>query len=134
MEEEFFSTIKLITGEEIVSKVCYFTDEDSLFLDHPMKVESVKQRKSGNTVEGFVLTEWIHATYDNSFILPMKHVVTMTELDKRIERYYLSYIETNSDDENSTNRVPTKQMKGRMGYLGSIKETKKLLEEIYKRS
>jgi hypothetical protein len=131
MEEEFYSTIKLVTGEELVSKVCYVNDEDCLFLDHPMKVETVKQKKSGQTIEGFILTEWIHATYDKSFILPMKNVVTMTELDKRIERYYLSFIE---GEDQSTGRVPVKDMKGRMGYLGSIQETKKILEEIYKKS
>ena len=30
MEEEFYATIKLVSGEELVSKVCYLTEEDKL--------------------------------------------------------------------------------------------------------
>ena len=44
MEEEFYATIKLSSGEEIVSKVCYMTDEDSLLLDNPFLVEKVTQK------------------------------------------------------------------------------------------
>lgn len=133
MEEEFYSTIKLITGEEIVSKVSYVADEDVLFLDNPMKVEPVKQRKNGHLVEGFHLTDWLLATYDKSFVLPMSSVLTMSELDSRIEKYYLKTI-TDSDTEDEPGRVPLTELKGRTGYLGSIQETKKVLEDIFKRS
>jgi hypothetical protein len=132
MEEEFYSIIKLITGEEIIAKVCYMNEEHSLLIENPMKVESVKQRRSGETVEGFVLTDWIHATYDKMFVISMDRVLTMSELDKRIERYYLSFI--NDDHENETGRIPASEFTQRMGYLGSIKETKQKLEDIFKRS
>ena len=44
MEEEFFSTIKLISGEEIVAKVSYIEEDQVLFLFKPMKVETVNKR------------------------------------------------------------------------------------------
>ena len=47
MEEEFFSTIKLISGEEIVAKVSYVEEDECLFLFKPMKVESIRQKKHG---------------------------------------------------------------------------------------
>ena len=135
MEEEFYSTIKLIGGEEIVAKVSYITEEESLFVFKPMKVEMVKTKKLGQMVEGFHLTEWIHATYDDSFIIPMERVVTMSELDPRIERYYLKVLDNNPENESEEpGRVPSEQLSNRMGYLGSINETKKALENIYKRS
>ena len=64
MEEEFYATIKLSSGEEIVSKVCYMTDEDSLVLDNPFLVEKVTQKRLGKVVEGFSLKEWISSSYD----------------------------------------------------------------------
>ena len=134
MEEEFYSTIKLITGEEIVSKVSYVEEDDVLFLDNPMKVEPIKQRKNGQLVEGFHLTDWLHATYDNSFVLPMSSVLTMSELDPRIERYYLKSISEEDINPDEPGRVPLSELKGRTGYLGSIQETKKVLEDIFKRS
>ena len=69
MEEEFYATIKLVSGEEIVSKVCYMTDEDSLLLDKPLLVDKVSQKKSGKIVEGFALREWIASTYDDMLLL-----------------------------------------------------------------
>ena len=44
MEEEFYSTIKLTSGEELISKVCYLPEEDSLLLDNPMLVEKHIQK------------------------------------------------------------------------------------------
>ena len=44
MEEEFYATVKLISGEEIVSKVCYLEDEDKVLLENPLQVENAKQR------------------------------------------------------------------------------------------
>lgn len=132
MEEEFFSTIKLITGEEIVAKVCYMEEEHSLLLENPKKVEPVKQRRNGETIDGFVLIDWIHSTYENMFVLSMDKVLTMSELDKRIERYYLASVKGDTEDEQG--RVPASKLNQRMGYLGSVNEMKKTLENIYKRS
>jgi|TARA_B100000073_G_scaffold299683_1_gene265724 hypothetical protein len=130
MEEEFYSTIKLVTGEEIVAKVCYMEEENSLLLENPKKVTEIKQRKNGETVDGFVLVDWIHSTYESMFVLPMERVLTMSELDKRIERYYLSIVE--GDDEEEIGKVQPSNLNQRMGYLGSVSEMKKTLEKIYK--
>ena len=40
MDEEFLATVKLITGEEIVAKVCYLEDEDKVLLENPLQVEN----------------------------------------------------------------------------------------------
>mgnify|MGYP002697873425 CR=1 FL=1 len=130
MEDEFYSTIKLVTGEEIVAKVCYMEEEHSLLLENPKKVTEIKQRKNGETVEGFVLVDWIHSTYENMFVLPMERVLTMSELDKRIERYYLSIVDGNNEED--IGKVKPSKLNQRMGYLGSVKEMKKTLEKIYK--
>ena len=47
MEEEFYSTIKLSTGEELVAKVCYLPEEDSLLVEKPMVVETHVSKKNG---------------------------------------------------------------------------------------
>jgi len=130
MEEEFFSTIKLITGEEIVAKVCYLPEENQLLVENPKKVMEVKQRRNGEIIDGFVLVDWIHSTYENMFVLPMERVLTMSELDKRIEKYYLSVL--NDTDEEDQGRVQPSHLNERMGYLGSVSEMKKKLEKIYK--
>lgn len=143
MEEEFFSTIKLSSGEEIIAKVCYLPDEDSLLVENPMLVEKLSQKKNGKSLEGFVLKDWIHSTYDSLFVIKMEQVITMTELDKRIESFYLNNLGNgpkeeslfeSEDDSNDPIKVRPNNFSKQMGYLGSVKETKKFLEEIYKKS
>jgi hypothetical protein len=132
MEEEFFSTIKLISGEELVAKVCYLEEENQLLLENPKKVEPIKQRRNGEMIEGFVLVDWIHSTYDNMFVLSMNQILTMSELDKRIERYYLSFINRKVEEKEDQGKVNSSEFNEKMGYLGSVSEMKKTLEKIYK--
>jgi hypothetical protein len=136
MEEEFYSTIKLISGEELIAKVCYLPEEDSLLLESPMVVEKLLQKRSGKSIEGFILKDWLHSTYDSIFVIKMKQVITMTELDKRIESFYLNNLKGNTPEESIDDSISIKpkEFSKQMGYLGSVKETKEFLEDIYKRS
>ena len=85
MEEDFIATIKIITGEELISKVSYMPDDDSLVLENPMEVTRIDHQKANVKVNGFALNEWIHSTFDHMFVLPKQHVITMTEIeDKKI--------------------------------------------------
>jgi hypothetical protein len=130
MEEEFYATIKLVSGEELVSKVCYLTDEDSLLLEQPLLVDKVTQKKSGRVIEGFSLREWIASTYDDMFIIEMSQVMTISELDKRIEAYYV--LSVNTPDEVTPDNK--NNLSKEMGYLGSVEETKKKLESLFNKS
>jgi hypothetical protein len=136
MEEEFYSTIKLSSGEEIIGKVCYLPDEDSLLIENPMIVEKLSQKKNGRIHQGFILKDWIHSTYDSLFVIKMKQVITMTELDKRIEVFYLNNLKDNTSEESIDDSINVKANKfsKQMGYLGSVKENKEFLEDIFKRS
>ena len=126
MEEEFFAAIKLTTGEELIAKVCYMNEEDTLLVDNPMVVKKIVQKKGGLAIEGFHLKEWMTATYDNLFIIKMNQVVTITELDKKIEVFYLQHLQQDDNPIQNIEKGLTRQM----GYLGSVQETKKLLENI----
>lgn len=126
MEEEFYATIKLVTGEELVSKVCYLTEEESFILENPLEVVPVEQTKTSIKVNGFTLVEWIRSTFDQMFIIPKEHVLTITETDKKIESFYLRTLKKMNTglDNNKFSR--------KMGRLGSVTEAKMFLEKIYK--
>ena len=57
MEDEFYATIKLISGEEIICKVCYMPEEDTCLVSEPMLVEHVSRRKADMNINGFTLSE-----------------------------------------------------------------------------
>jgi len=136
MEPDFIATIKLITGEELISKVSYMPDDDSLVLENPMSVTRVDQQKKNVRINGFALTEWIHSTFDHMFVLPKQHVITMTEIeDKKISEFYTESVKRHSMEITHFKESYDPQSFTReMGHLGSVKNTKKFLEDLYKRS
>ena len=135
MEEDFIATIKLTTGEELISKVSYMPDDDSLVLDSPMEVTKVNTTNKNLRVGGFALTEWITSTFDHTFVLPKKHIITMTEVeDDNIKNFYnitvqRQHIELTQFKEASTPQKFTRDM----GSLGSVNKTKETLENLYKK-
>ena len=136
MEEEFLATMKLVTGEEIISKVSYMPDDDSLVLENPMEVTYVDNQRRNIKVQGFSLTEWIKSTFDHMFVLPKQHIITMTEVeDKRIEKFYTESVRRHITQLNSFRESFEPQTFSRqLGHLGAIKETKTKLEDLFKRS
>ena len=132
MEEDFLATLKLMTGEEIVAKVCYLEDEDKVLLENPLQVESAKQRKGQLEVSGFSFKEWISATFDNMFIIKRDHIMTMTEVDGQIQEFYEKTIQRLENGKNLTNRA--NKLPRQSGYLGSANHMKKSLEDIFNKS
>jgi len=138
MEEEFYAAIKLVTGEEIVAKVSYDLEDEVVVLLNPRLVEKVQHKKGNQIIEGIVFDDWIHSSTEDMFVIPKSHVVTMIELQVHIVNFYEEHlndankykkIKTNSPNKNSNRQNP----QSHEGYLGSIQEAKKFLEEIYKK-
>jgi len=136
MEEDFIATIKLTTGEELISKVSYMPDDDSLVLDSPMEVTKINTTNKNLRVGGFALTEWITSTFDHTFVLPRKHIITMTEVeDNNIKNFYNISVQRQQIELSQFKEASTPQQFTRdMGHLGSVNKTKETLENLYKRS
>jgi hypothetical protein len=139
MEEEFYATMKLTSGEEVVAKVCYDKDDDVVIVFNPRVVEKIEMKKKNMIVEGIVFDDWINATEEDMFIIPRNQIITMVELDKRIAGFYEDHLDDKSLYRKSRSSEPKSNSKrqnpkNHEGYLGSIKEAKKLLEEIYNKS
>lgn len=139
MEEEFYASIKLTSGEEIVGKVSYDPNDDVIIILEPRVVEKVEQKKGSAIIEGIVFDDWINATFENMFIIPRSQIITMIELDERIAGFYEDHLEDKTKYKKRRIEEPKSNSKrqnprNHEGYLGSIKEAKKLLEEIYNKS
>jgi hypothetical protein len=139
MEEEFYASIKLTSGEEIVAKVSYDPDDDVIVVLEPRVVEKIEQKKGNAIIEGIVFDDWVNATYENMFIIPRNQIITMVELDERIAGFYedhlqdkLKYKKRRIEEPKSNSK--RQNPKNHEGYLGSIKEAKRILEEIYNKS
>jgi hypothetical protein len=101
-------------------------------LERPLIVENSKQRKGQLEVTGFALKEWISATFDNMFVINRDHVLTMVEIEGEIVDFYektLLRMETGKSLAGRGNKIPRGS-----GYLGSVKEMKKSLEDLFNKS
>ena len=127
MEEEFYAVIKLISGEEIFSKVCPCEEEERtlLILDNPVTIESVNLKQFGLT--GIKVNPWINFTDDSMFIINMDKVLTMSEVtDEDMLKMYNKYIKR----KNKPSKAP--KPTSDMGYLSSIADARIYLEKLYK--
>ena len=131
-EKEFLATLKLVSGEEIIATVIYLEDEDKVLLENPFSVELSKQRQGKLEITGFAFKEWVMASFDDMYIIGRDHIITITEVQGPIKEFYeknLEKIQSHKQLLHKPNKLPRKS-----GYLGSINDTKKILENIYKKS
>ena len=92
MEEEFYATMKLTSGEEIVAKVSYDSGDDVVIIHNPRLIEKIEIKKRNMMVEGLVFDDWINATQEDMFIIPRNQIITMIELDSRFIKFYEEHL------------------------------------------
>ena len=129
IEEDFYATLKLKTGEEIFAKVAATEEEDRtlLIISNPITISEVKGR---NGVLGYKLEPWLKTTTDDMFILKLDDILTMSESsDIEIISMYQSYIRQSRKEKNNQSKISR-----RMGYISNINDAKEILEKLYKNS
>lgn len=125
--EEFYAILKLVSGEEVLSKVCSCEEDDRilLLLENPVIVDEVDILELGISI--FKMKPWVKMSDDNLYFVDLDRVITMTETtDKQIISNYKAFI---AKTFSTSNRVNPKEEKG---YLNNVNEFRKLLERLYK--
>lgn len=130
MEDDFYASIKLINGEEILARVmpCVDGNNINLILNNPVVLSEVSSR---NGINGYKIEPWIKTTSEDMFILSMEKVLTISEnLDEHIIEMHQSFVRKFNTIKNKNSNNVTR----RMGYITNVKDAKILLEKIYKES
>lgn len=131
MEEEFYAIIKLVSGEEIFSKVCPSEESNKtiLILDNPVTVEFMQLPQVGTSV--LKLNPWIKFTDESMFIIDLDKVITISEVnDKKVLKLYNKFLEGSGRIEETSKRKLSK----RMGYLSSVADARISLERLYNKN
>ena len=129
MEEDFYATVKFKSGEEVFAKVAASEEEGRtmLIVSSPIIVKELKGRSG---VVGYKVEPWLKTTSDDMFIVNLSDVLTLSESsDIEMIMMYQDYLRT-SDKENQNQASLSRSM----GYLGTVNDTKELLEKIFKKS
>ena len=127
IEDDFYGTIKLKSGEEIFAKVAA-SEEDNrtlLIITHPIIINEIKGRSG---VVGYKVEPWLKTTREDMFNINMNDILTLSE-SRDVEMIMMHQDFINSNHKQGSSKS---QINRRMGYLGSVDDTKKTLEKIFK--
>ena len=129
IEEDFYCTLKLKTGEEIFAKVAASEENDRtmLIVSNPIVVSEIKNRFK--TV-GYKIEPWLKTTTEDMFIINLQDVLTLSESsDIEMIMMYQSYVRQSGKEKNNESRITR-----RMGYISNVNDAKEILEKIFKHS
>ena len=131
MEEDFYASVKLVSGEEIFGEVMPSEENGRtvLIVSDPVEIETVSM---DGRHEGLRMMPWLRSMpNENIVIIPMDRVITVVEAreDSEVGRYYQKFIFSNLKDTSSEKIKVTKKM----GYVISVAEARENLEKLYKK-
>ena len=129
MEEDFYASVKLVSGEEIFGEVMPSEENGRtvLIISDPVEIETVSMNGSH---EGLRMMPWLRSMpNENIVIIPMDRVITVVEAqpDSEVVRYYEKFIFTNLQQGPAEKIKVTKKM----GYVISVEKVREHLENIF---
>ena len=132
MGEEFYSIIKLVSGEEIFSLVS-IDDHDHvpiIILQNPI-IMTMFNNTSGSHVK---VKPWIELSEEDFFMIKSDKIITMTESkDERLIEIYNDFIRDEEIIEIHSSTGYTKPSTS-MGYISSVKDARKKLESLFNKN
>ena len=126
--DEFVASIKLVTGEEILTKVIVNNDhaEETVIIDNPVVCQEVRSH-GANIPLGYKFEPWMKMSEEDVFIIHMSSIITMTEIkDRQVLVTYQEVIKKGFSREN--NPDVTREM----GSIGTVKDCRDMIEKLYK--
>jgi len=129
IEDDFYATIKLKSGEEVFAKVAASEEEDRTMLIIHSPVTVIEIKNKGGLV-GYKVEPWLKTTRDDMFIINMDSVMTLSESsDMEMIMMYQHYLRDSQREYHNQHRLNR-----RMGYISNVNDAKENLEKIFKKN
>jgi hypothetical protein len=131
MEEEFYSILKLVSGEEIFSLIS--VDENNgdpiIILQRPVIMKTVT---NSNDISYIKIKPWMEISDDDIFFVKLDKIITMTESkDTKLIQLYEYYL--NDDSVEVYKPGGQVSLDSEMGYIDTVKDARKKLEDLFKK-
>jgi hypothetical protein len=131
MEEEFYCILKLVSSEEIFSLISI--DENNgdpiIILQNPVVMKAVT---SSSDISYVKIKPWMEISDDDIFFIKLDKVITMTEtIDKKLIDLYEYYVNNKSIEVYKPHGQVS--LDSEMGYIDSVKDARKKLEDLFKK-
>ena len=123
--DEFLASIKLVSGEEILSKVVIDSeDSQKIMVDNPVICQEVRS-PGANIPMGYKFEPWMKLTDEECFILNLDKVITLSEIkDEMVLDTYHQIVR------NGFKRTHP-DFNREMGYINSVEKSRNIIEKLY---
>jgi len=138
MDNEFYASVKLVSGEELFSVVSVEegTDNPLIMLQNPVIMKIVSSPE-GSIVK---VKTWMNIPGDDPIVIRWDKVITVTEIkDNSVINIYNNYLEDERFDINQIGEVNKthkndvkSKLTNKMGYISTVEDARKYLEGVYK--
>ena len=108
IEDDFYATLKLNSGEEIFAKVAASeeTDRTMLIVHHPIIIGEIKGKHG---VVGYKVEPWLKTSKEDMFIINLNNVLTLSESqDIEMIMMYQRYLRDSEDDKTPETKISKK--------------------------
>ena len=125
--DEFIATVKLVSGEEILTKVIvdYSSEEEQIIIDNPVICQEVRT-PGANVPMGYKFEPWIKMTEEDVFVLNLDKIITLSEIkDDLVIKTYENIIEGGFKRQHP-------DLDRSMGYINDVDSARKIIEKLYK--
>jgi len=125
--DEFIATVKLVSGEEILTKVIvdYSSEEEQIIIDNPVICQEVRT-PGANVPLGYKFEPWIKMTEEDVFVLNLDKIITLSEIkDDLVIKTYENIIEGGFKRQHP-------DLDRSMGYINDVDSARKIIEKLYK--
>lgn len=137
-DEQFYGSIKMITGEEILGEILVSEDpetkQDLIFIQNPAKTKVVEldQDKGGERI-GLGFMKWMNFSEEEFYVIDERSVISIAPMSKEAIVLYTRWVkkEILNEEEPEKGHIP---MNKNMGLISTVDEARKLLEKLYKDS
>ena len=127
IEDDFYATIKLKSGEEVFARVAASEEDDRTMLIIHSPVTFIEIKNKGGLV-GYKVEPWLKTTRDDMFLIDMNNVITLSESSDMemivMYQHFLRDSQREIQHQHKLNR--------RMGYISNVNDAKENLEKIFK--
>jgi hypothetical protein len=130
MQDKYLGAMKLTTGEEIIG---YFmeVEEDTIggfhvLIKDPLKIEINMSSNKVKTI--YTFSPWFILATDREQYIDSSRIMAMNTVDDDdVRREYIRYFNMIE----RASRPETSKYDPELGYIGSVKSTRKQLESLY---
>ena len=128
--DEFYATMKLITGEEVLALVVIDKKErDQVVIENPVICREIKATGT-NIPMGYKFEPWMKMSTDETYVINTDKIITISEItNKNIIKTYKNLIVkgwTETDEEEHS------EVSKKMGYISSVKKARLILEKSFR--